>query len=55
MVIMINSMIGGFGWKNLVWLPASTVRLHGLQWWHQFQWEGYNEDSWSCQQSKSCV
>ena len=27
MVIMINSMIGGFGWKNLVWLPASTVQL----------------------------
>ena len=27
MVIVINSVIGGFDWKDLVWLAASTVRL----------------------------
>ena len=27
MVIVINSVIGGFSWVDLVWLAASTVRL----------------------------
>ena len=27
MVIVINSVIGGFGWVDLVWLVTSTVRL----------------------------
>ena len=27
MVIVINSMIGGFSWVDLVWLAASTVWL----------------------------
>ena len=27
MVIVFNSMIGGFGWVDLVWLTTSTVRL----------------------------
>ena len=27
MVIVINSVIGGFSWPDLVWLAASTVRL----------------------------
>ena len=27
MVIVINSVIGGFGWVELVWLATSTVRL----------------------------
>ena len=27
MVIVINSVIGGFGWADLVWLATSTVRL----------------------------
>ena len=27
MVIVIDSVIGGFSWVNLVWLAASTVRL----------------------------
>ena len=27
MVTVINSMIGGFSWVDLVWLAASTVRL----------------------------
>ena len=28
MVILINSVISGFSWVDLVWLAASTVRLH---------------------------
>ena len=27
MVIVINSVIGGFSWVDLVWLAASTVQL----------------------------
>ena len=27
MVIVINSVIGGFSWVDLVWLAASTVSL----------------------------
>ena len=27
MVILFNSVIGGFGWVDLVWLTTSTVRL----------------------------
>ena len=27
MVIVINSVIGGFDWKDQVWLATSTVRL----------------------------
>ena len=27
MVIVINSVIDGFGWVDLVWLVASTVQL----------------------------
>ena len=27
MVIVINSVIGGFSWVDLVWMPASTVRF----------------------------
>ena len=27
MVIVINSVIGGFSWVDLVWLATSTVRL----------------------------
>ena len=27
MIIVINSAIGGFGWVDLLWLAASTVRL----------------------------
>ena len=27
MVIVFNSVIGGFGWMDLVWLTTSTVRL----------------------------
>ena len=27
MVIVINSVIGGFGWVDLEWLATSTVRL----------------------------
>ena len=27
MVIVINSVIGGFSWVYLVWLAASTVQL----------------------------
>ena len=27
MVIVIKSVIGGFGWVELVWLATSTVRL----------------------------
>ena len=27
MVIVINSVIGGFGWVDFVWLAASTVQL----------------------------
>ena len=27
MVIVINSVIGGFSWVDLVWLAASTVRF----------------------------
>ena len=27
MVIVINFVIGGFDWKDQVWLAASTVRL----------------------------
>ena len=30
MVIVINSVIGGFGGKDWVWLAASTVQLHML-------------------------
>ena len=28
MVIVINSVSGGFSWVDLVWLAALTVRLH---------------------------
>ena len=27
MVLVINSVIGGFGWLDLVWLATSAVRL----------------------------
>ena len=27
MVIVINSVIGGFEWKDYVWLAASTIQL----------------------------
>ena len=27
MVILINSLIGGLGWMDLVWLASSTVHL----------------------------
>ena len=27
MVIVINSVIGGFGWVELEWLAASTIQL----------------------------
>ena len=44
MVIVINSVIGGFSWVDLVWLAASTVQLHVSDY---SQLSDYNCKEWS--------
>ena len=31
MVIVINSVIGGLVWEDLVWLATSTIRITGVR------------------------
>ena len=44
MVIVINSVIGGFSWVDLVWLAASTVQLQVSDY---SQLSDYNWKEWS--------
>ena len=50
MVIVINFVIDGFSWVDLVWLAASTVRLQIIIIWQQdyLDWEYFSPGTAEC-------